>query len=66
MKMKYWWEPAGREYGIMSESRRSKIVTIRKDGVSSFKVTVTDLVRELNLKEGEQVKITIETIGLDS
>ena len=43
----------------------SKIVTVRKDGISSFKVTVTDLVKELNLKEGEQVKITIETIDLD-
>lgn len=45
----------------MSESK-SRIVTIRRDGVSSFKVTVTDLARELNLKEGDQVKITIETV----
>lgn len=56
-----WSEPASREPGIVSESK-SRIVTIRKDGVSSFKVTVTDLARELNLKEGDQVKITIETV----
>ena len=45
----------------MAESK-TKVVTIRKDGVSSFKVTVTDLVRDLNLQEGQQVKITIQTL----
>lgn len=45
----------------MTESS-SKVVTIRKDGVTSFKVTITDLVRELGLEEGDQIRITVEKL----
>ena len=43
-------------------SEASKIITIRADGVSSYKVTVTDLVRELGLDIGDQVQVTLRRL----
>lgn len=44
------------------ESEASRIVTIRADGKASYKITVTDLVRALNLDIGDQVKVTLRKI----
>lgn len=40
-------------------SSRSKILTIRKDGAVSMKVTVTELAQLLGVGVGDQVKITM-------
>lgn len=43
-------------------SDASRIVTIRADGKSSYKVTITDLVRELGLDIGDQVRVTVKKL----
>ena len=48
----------------LSMSEKSMIVTIRKDGTSSYKVTVTEFVKDLGLEVGDQVKITMEKLQL--
>lgn len=50
------------EWESQNISEASRIVTIRADGKSSYKVTITDLVRELGLDIGDQVKVTVKKL----
>ena len=39
-----------------------RFAKIRKDGLSSYKVSVTDMVKELGLRDGDVVRVTIEKV----
>ena len=43
-------------------TKATKILTIRKDGYTSMKVTVTELAQQIGVQIGDQVKVTIEKI----
>lgn len=43
-------------------TKASKILTIRKDGQVSMKVTVTELAQQIGAQVGDQIRVTIEKI----
>lgn len=57
MKMEILLQILSTLFGGLKVNTTTKIVTIRKDGAVSMKVTVTELAQLIGAKVGDQVKI---------